>query len=133
MKKLSVMFVSLILLVGTIGMGSVLGCCVEQFYVTNNTVHVSEFITVISVSYSGQECIQPSAIEVLNEDDSVSDKAVLVNSKCDGRTLTATYRAVKQGNVKFKYAGCTQQLVTILPKPHPMFSFMKILGFGKSD
>ena len=133
MKKISVILVSLILLISTIGIGSVFGCAIPEFYVTNDTVHVGEFITVVAVNFSDSGCINPTCISILEEDCSTpSDKAILVNSKCEGDTLTVTYRAVKQGTVKFNYITCSKE-VTILPKPHPMFSFMKILGFGKSD
>ncbi|NYT04019.1 MAG: hypothetical protein GKC00_04855 [Candidatus Methanofastidiosa archaeon] len=136
MKKLSVVLVSLILLISIIGIGSILGCCVKEFYATNDTVHVGEFITIVSVEYTPGSCsVNPSEIVLQNEDETNSDKAILVSSKCDPGTgtLTVTYRAVKQGEVYFKYAGCQKPVVKILPKPHPMFSFMKILGFGKSD
>ncbi|MCC7573224.1 MAG: hypothetical protein KO464_07515 [Candidatus Methanofastidiosum sp.] len=133
MKKISVTLISLILLLGTIGIGSVFGCAVPEFYVTNHTVHVGEFITVVAVNYSSSGCINPNNIKILEEDCSTpSDKAILVSSKCEGDRLTVTYRAVKQGTVKFEYVTCSEE-VTILPKSHPMLSFMKILGFGKSD
>ncbi len=133
MKKLSVSLVSLILLLSTIGISSVLSCAIPYFDTQQTTTHVGEFITVVAINYSASGCIDPNSIEVLDENcDKPSDKAILVSSKCDGDTLTANYRAVKQGKVTFKYVTCTRA-VTILPKPHPMFSFMKILGFGKSD
>ncbi len=133
MKKLPIIVVSFILILGTIGAGAVFGCAIPQFYVTNNTVHVGEYITVVAVNYSGSGCINYDGIQILQEDClSASDKAILVTSKCEGDKLTVTYRAVKQGTVKFKYVTCTQT-VTIMPKPHPMFSFMKILGLGKSE
>ena len=133
MKKVPVIFVSLILLIGTIGIGSVLGCAVPYFEPQQTTVHVDEFFTVVAINHPACGCIDPNSIEVLDENcDKTSDKAILVSSKCDGDTLTATYRAVKQGKVTFKYVTCTRA-VTIFPKPHPMFSFMKILGLGKSD
>jgi hypothetical protein len=134
MKKLSVAIISLVLLVSIIGISSVFGCCVKQFYATNDTVHVGEFITIVSVDYVPGSCsVDPSHIVLQNEDETNSDKAILVSSKCDPGTgtLTVTYRAVKQGKVYFKYAGCEKPVVTILPEPHPMFSFMRILGFGK--
>lgn len=131
MKKLSVIQISLILLIGTIGIGSVLGCAIDYFEPQQTTVHVGEFITVVAIDDGG--CINPTCISILEEDClTPSDKAILINSKCEGNTLTVTYRAVKQGTVKFHYISCTRT-VKILPKPHPMFSFMKILGFGKSD
>ncbi len=133
MKKLLVILVSLILLMSSIGVGAILGCAIPEFYVTSNTAHMGEYITVVAVNFSGGGCINPSCIEILNEDCStVSDKAILVTSKCEGDKLTATYRAVKQGTVKFRYISCTQT-VTIMPKSYPMLSFMKILGFGKAE
>lgn len=133
MKKLSVILVSMILLISTIGAGSVLGCAVPYFEPQQTTVHVGEFFTVVAINCSACGCIDPNSIEVRDENcDKTSDKAILVSSKCEGDKLTATYSAVKQGKVTFKYVTCTRA-VTILPKPHPMFSFMKILGFGKSD
>ncbi|KYC46466.1 MAG: hypothetical protein AMQ74_01818 [Candidatus Methanofastidiosum methylothiophilum] len=134
MKKLSVAIISLVLLVSIIGISSVFGCCVKQFYATNDTVHVGEFIKIVSIEYEPGSCsVDPTHIVLQNEDETNSDKAILVSSKCDPGTgtLTVTYRAVKQGKVYFKYAGCQKPVVTILPEPHPMFSFMKILGFGK--
>lgn len=134
MKKLSVALISFFLLVSIIGISSVFGCCVKEFYATNDTVHVGEFITIVSIDYVPGSCsVDPSHIVLQNEDETNSDKAILVSSKCDPGTgtLTVTYRAVKQGKVYFKYAGCKKPVVTILPEPHPMFSFMRILGFGK--
>ncbi|KYC52709.1 MAG: hypothetical protein AMQ22_00658 [Candidatus Methanofastidiosum methylothiophilum] len=136
MKKISVAMISLVLLVSILGINSVFGCCVKDFYATNDTVHVGQFITIVSVDYTPGSCtVDPSHIIVQNGDETNSDKAILVSSRCDPGTgtLTVTYRAVKQGDVYFKYAGCQKPLVKILPKPHPMFSFMKILGLGKSD
>lgn len=136
MKKLSVAIISLILLVSILGISSVFGCCVKELYATNDTVHVGEFITIVSVDYTPGPCsVNPSQIVLQNEDETTSDKAILVSSRCDPGTgtLTVTYRAVKQGDVYFKYAGCQKPVVKILPKSHPMLSFMKILGLGKSD
>ncbi len=132
MKKMSVILVSLILLISTIGIGFVLGCAIPYFEPQQTTVHVGEFFTVVAIS-GGINCIDPAYIKIYETDCStLSDKVVFVSSQCDGNKLTVTYRAVKQGTVKFNYITCSKE-VTILPKPHPMFSFMKILGFGKSD
>lgn len=133
MKKISVTLISLILVIGTIGIGSVLGCAIDYFEPQQTTVHVGEFITVVAIDDGG--CINPTCIEIYEAENCpsiLSDKVVFVSSQCDGNKLTVTYRAVKQGTVKFKYITCSKE-VAILPKPHPMFSFMKILGFGKSD
>jgi hypothetical protein len=133
MKKASVIFVLSILLIGTIGIGSVLGCYIPHFQAQQTSVHVGEFITIVATTEPGQGCILPGDVLILEEDClTQSDKAILVNSKCEGNTLTLMYRAVKLGTIKFNYHTCFQT-VKILPKPHPMFSFMKILGFGKSD
>ena len=136
MKKLPVAIILLVLLVSIIGISSVFGCCVQQFYATNDTVHVGEFITIVSVDYVPGPCsVTPSQIILKNEDGTISNKAILVSSKCDSGTgtLTVTYRAVKQGKVYFEYAGCQKPVVTIMPKPYPMLSFMKILGLGKAE
>lgn len=134
MKKISVILVSLILLISTIGIGSVFGCAIPYFEPQQTTTHVGEFFTVVAINY-GTNCIDPADIEIYEAENCpsiLSDKVVFVSSQCDGNKLTVTYRAVKQGAVKFNYITCSKE-VTILPKPHPMFSFMKILGFGKSD
>ncbi|MEN6378090.1 MAG: hypothetical protein ABFD15_00725 [Methanofastidiosum sp.] len=107
------------------------GCAIDYFEPQQTTVHVGEFITVVAIDDGG--CINPTCISIFEEDCSTPpDKVILVNSKCEGNTLTVTYRAVKQGTVKFNYITCSKE-VTILPKPYPMFSFMKILGLEKSD
>ena len=134
MKKISVIFVSFILLISTIGIGTVLGCAIPYFEPQQTTVHVDEFITVVAINY-GTQCIDPADIKIYEAENCptiLSDKVIFVNSQCEGNKLTVNYRAVKQGKVKFHYVTCTRE-VTILPKPHPMFAFMKILGFGKSD
>lgn len=133
MKKQSVIIVALILFVSTIGLGPVLGCYIPYFESQQTTVHVGDTITVVAINHSGNGCISPSAVLILQEDCSTpSNKVVYITSKCEGDKLTLTYKAVNQGTVKFKYETCTQT-VKILPKPHPMFFFMKILGLGKSD
>lgn len=134
MKKISVILILLILLLGTIGIGSVLGCAIPYFEPQQTTVHVGEFFTVVAINH-GTNCINPEDIEVYEAENCpsiLSDKVVFVSSQCDGNKLTVTYRAVKQGAVKFNYITCSKEVI-ILPKPHPMFSFMKILGFGKSN
>lgn len=54
-----------------------------------------------------------------------------VGSNLEGQKLIMTWKAENSGTVKF-YNENTSVLIKVgIDKPTPMFSFMKLLGFGK--
>jgi hypothetical protein len=53
----------LVLLISTIGIGSVLGCAIPYFEPQQTTTHVGEFFTVVAINY-GTNCIDPADIEI---------------------------------------------------------------------
>ncbi len=63
MKKLSVILISLIFLISTIGIGSVFGCAIPYFEPQQTTTHVGEFFTVVAINY-GTNCIDPADIKI---------------------------------------------------------------------
>jgi len=54
-----------------------------------------------------------------------------VGDKWDGQKLVMTWKAEKSGTVKFYNKNTSVLIKVAIDKPTPMFSFMKILGFGK--
>ncbi len=126
MKKMSVILVSLILLISTIGIGFALGCCIDTITASPNKVKVGELITV--------ECRASCPGDQLTVEGTGNASFIDVTVS-EGFYYTYTYRANKVGTVKFYNSFCTVRSneVLIVSNSYPMFSFMKILGFGKSD
>ena len=136
MKKLPVILVSFILFLSSVGV--VLGCALEYFDVTSgNTAHVGDIITVVgkgSGSYPDSETIKVCDSASCDDTCQIKENVViLIDTYCEPDYIRVwKYKALSPGTIKFWYVTCSKE-VTILPKPHPMFSFMKILGLGKSD
>jgi len=116
MKKIFAIIVFLLFIGTVFGVASVLGCCSTPT-ASSTTVTVGDTFTI----YGSYDYICPDSTYIQ-----------LIETGC-GYEI---YRAIKPGTITFSCSeNCTTNYVAIniLPKEYPMFSFMKILGLGKSD
>ncbi|HGJ65751.1 TPA: hypothetical protein ENS27_10210 [bacterium] len=113
MKKIFSILISFLFLVSVVGIASVASTC---YLPDVTTVHVGETFTV---KYPCNICDQ-GYLELVGKTGEFNEYY--------------TYKALKPGKVSF-CSNCENKnycaTVTILPKEYPIFSFMKMLGFGK--
>jgi hypothetical protein len=128
MKKIIAVLMSLLFVVSVFGIASTTAFS-PTLKATPTNVAVGEIITV-TYDKSG---FYDHELDVIAYDNLPKGGVV----KLSGPTYNATedmtywtYRATSVGTVVFS-TGPKTDPVTITPKPHPIASFMKILGLGK--
>ena len=123
MKKIFVILMGLLFL-GSVFSYAVLGCCMTSITASPNKVKVGELITI-----QCQGGCDPGTLLIEG-----TGNASFVSY--NGATNVFVYRANKTGVILFYNSRCTEvksNNVNIVPNSYPMFSFMKILGLGKTD
>ncbi|NMC58085.1 MAG: hypothetical protein GYA51_01620 [Candidatus Methanofastidiosa archaeon] len=132
MRKIFAILVSLLFVVSVFGVASLMAGCPYEMAASKDSIAVGQLVTV----YSNHS---------FTDRDPYTDGAAV--DKISGPTATSeviggvtystkwVYKAYTSGTVKFSMCSDfgKQVTVTVNTKPHPMFSFMKILGLGQKD
>jgi len=131
MKKIFAILIGLLLFGSVIGVASVTAggscdCSQVNFFLSQTTVQVGDTFTITKRGYCEyDEQPYPGTLEEMLQFVSGSD---------EGIWETVTFRALKPGTITYTSEDCSDvHIVTIIPKEYPIFSFMKILGFGKKE
>ncbi|KYC51994.1 MAG: hypothetical protein AMQ22_01056 [Candidatus Methanofastidiosum methylothiophilum] len=140
MKKIFAVLVTLLFVASVFGVAQTMaapdcsGCnCNEVYYTVSQTsVQVGDTFTAsVKLGCLGGLDFDTSPgkfSEMIQYDPS---KNLVINTETGW--ATATFKALRPGTLAISNDCCPNDSITITmtPKSHPMFSFMKILGFGK--
>ena len=127
MKKIIAILISLLFVASVFGVASTLA--------GGDTVAVPESVAVgelITVYYETGGVSWDPVTEGTAKVGKLSGPTV-TNETINGKVFVTkwVYKAYTPGTVTFTSYPGSFDTVSVTPKPHPMFSFMKILGFGK--
>jgi len=129
MKKIYAILVGLLFLGSVFGIASITAgggceCGHENFILSQTTVQVGDTFTVNKYHHcTYNEQPYPGTL---------AEMLQFVSVKTEGNWDIVTFRALRPGTITYTNSGCNDvHIVTITSKEYPMFSFMKLLGFGK--
>ncbi len=119
MKKIYAILIGFLFFGSVIGISS-MAATTDSTYIIPNKINYAIGENVIVTSDGGYDALEtPNGV------------LSFVSSKWEGSRLTMTWKAEKSGTVKFYNKNTSVLIKVAIDKPTPMFSFMKLLGFGK--
>jgi hypothetical protein len=126
MKKIFAILISLLFVASVFGVAPTMAGGITK--AVPDSVAVGELITVYYDSTGSSDPTVEGTAKVVK-----ISGPTLTNETIEGTHFETkwVYKAYTPGTVKFTVNG--SDTVSVTPKPHPMFSFMKILGLGKQD
>lgn len=137
MRKLYAILVTLLFVTSVFGVASITagsGCpCEEQYYnISQTSVQVGDTFTLAIK----QECFVPDVDPDFDAEPWKFNEMIQFDKtkdiKIENGWVIATFKALRPGTLTIKSICCNEStIVTITAKEYPMFSFMKLLGFGK--